>query len=279
MSNTKKRAAPSQEGGEGGQKAKKQKKKSAYQVDETLLNAELGINESFAVMDNQLLADYTAQKISRFGTDLSPVELSDLSISANAIKDTTSWTQPRALDTLPAFLENFAERPDRLFTAPKVKGTPHTIIVAAAGLRAADVVRAVRKFQGKESTVSKLFAKHMKVDEQVQFLQKTRTGIAVGTPARLMELVDNGDHNTRDTENTHRIYMAQKTQQTNFANPGALKLDKLQRLVVDASHIDQKKRGIMDMKDTMLPLARWLSRKEFKERYGDEQKPLDLIFY
>lgn len=80
MSNTKKRAAPSQEGGEG-QKAKKQKKKSAYQVDETLLNAELGINESFAVMDNQLLADYTAQKISRFGTDLSPVELSDLSIS------------------------------------------------------------------------------------------------------------------------------------------------------------------------------------------------------
>ncbi|KXH34140.1 hypothetical protein CSIM01_07142 [Colletotrichum simmondsii] len=251
MSNTKKRAAPSQEGGEGGQKAKKQKKKSAYQVDETLLNAELGINESFAVMDNQLLADYTAQKISRFGTDLSPVELSDLSISANAIKDTTSWTQPRALDNLPAFLENFAERPDRLFTAPKVKGAPHTIIVAAAGLRAADVVRAVRKFQGKESTVSKLFAKHMKVDEQVQFLQKTRTGIAVGTPARLMELVDNG----------------------------ALKLDKLQRLVVDASHIDQKKRGVMDMKDTMLPLARWLSRKEFKERYGDEQKPLDLIFY
>lgn len=81
MSNTKKRAAPSQDGGEGGQKAKKQKKKSAYQVDETLLNAELGINESFAVMDNQLLADYTAQKISRFGTDLSPVELSDLSIS------------------------------------------------------------------------------------------------------------------------------------------------------------------------------------------------------
>ncbi|KXH34179.1 hypothetical protein CNYM01_13489 [Colletotrichum nymphaeae SA-01] len=77
----------------------------------------------------------------------------------------------------------------------------------------------------------------------------------------------------------HRLHIAQKTQQTNYTKTGALKLDKLQRLVVDASHIDQKKRGVMDMKDTMLPLARWLSRTEFKERYGDEQKPLDLIFY
>lgn len=33
----------------------------------------------------------------------------------------------------------------------------------------------------------------MKVDEQVKFLQNTRTGIAVGTPARLMELADNGE--------------------------------------------------------------------------------------
>jgi protein CMS1 len=60
---------------------------------------------------------------------------------------------------------------------------------------------------------------------------------------------------------------------------GSLKLDKLQRLVVDASHIDQKKRGVMDMKDTMMPLARFLARKEFKDRYADEKKPLALLFY
>ncbi|KDN67754.1 hypothetical protein CSUB01_07663 [Colletotrichum sublineola] len=243
MSNPRKRAAPSQDA--EGQKRKK-KKKSAYHVDETLLNGELGINEAFAVMDNQLLADYTAQKIARFGTDLSPVELSDLSISANSIKDTTSWTEPRSLEKLPEFLEKFSDKPERLGTAPEKKGTPHTIIVAGAGLRAADIVRSVRKFQSKKSTVSKLFAKHMKVDEQVKFLQNTRTGIAVGTPARLMELAEN---------------------------------EKLERIVVDASHIDQKKRGVMDMKDTMLPLARWLTRQEFKERYVDDKKHLDLLFY
>lgn len=91
----------------------------------------------------------------------------------------------------------------------------------------------------------------MKVEEQVKFLQSKKTSIAVGTPARLMELIDNG----------------------------ALSLDLLEQIVVDASHIDQKKRGVLDMKDTMLPLARFLTRKEFRDRYEAEEKPLSLLFY
>jgi protein CMS1 len=60
---------------------------------------------------------------------------------------------------------------------------------------------------------------------------------------------------------------------------GALSLANLKRLVVDASHIDQKKRGILDMKEITMPLAKWLARKEFKERYTAEEKPLHLLFY
>lgn len=70
--------------------------------------------------------------------------------------------------------------------------------------------RAVRKFQKKDSSVAKLvrkgffyqrdqtaanriqFAKHFKLEEQVSFLQKSRTGIAVGTPQRLIDLIENG---------------------------------------------------------------------------------------
>lgn len=155
MSKTKKRSAPE----DGAASQAKKQKKSKYQVDDTLFNMELGINESFAVMDNQLLADYLAQKLGRFGSDLSAVELSDLSLSgehssetghtygktdtqtANAIADTTSWTKTRATEELPEFLEKFAEHPDRLGKAPSKKGTPHTIIVAGAGLRAANLVR------------------------------------------------------------------------------------------------------------------------------------------
>lgn len=61
--------------------------------------------------------------------------------SANAIKDTTSFEETRTLERLPDFLEKFAEDPETLKRASKKKGSPHTLIVTGAGLRAADVVR------------------------------------------------------------------------------------------------------------------------------------------
>lgn len=60
---------------------------------------------------------------------------------------------------------------------------------------------------------------------------------------------------------------------------GALSSDKLDRIVVDLSHIDQKKRGIADMRDTQEPLMRLLTRKELKDRYGLENGGLELLFF
>lgn len=53
----------------------------------------------------------------------------------------------------------------------------------------------------------------------------------------------------------------------------------MKRIVIDASHIDQKKRGVLDMKETMMPLAKWLSRKEFKDRFTDPENQVELMFY
>ncbi len=72
---------------------------------------------------------------------------------------------------------------------------------------------------------------------------------------------------------------SQKPQRKAKVNAGALSVEDLQRLVVDASHIDQKKRGPLDMKDTLMPLAYLLGQKELKGRYADEEKPLALMFY
>ncbi|KAI0450328.1 U3-containing 90S pre-ribosomal complex subunit-domain containing protein [Xylaria acuta] len=229
----------------------RKRKKSAREQDDLDLDLEAGLNQKIASLDSMLLADHIAQKTRRFGSDLKPVELSTLDISPNAIRDSSSFSEPRNLENLPAFLEAHAENPKALGDAPKENGSPHTIIVTGAGLRAAEVARAVRQFQSKKVTVGKLFAKHIKIEETKKFLESHRTGVAVGTPVRLNDLVESG----------------------------TLKLDKLERLVVDASHIDQKKRGIMDMKETMIPLARWLSRTEFKERYADPERPLQLLFY
>ncbi len=51
-------------------------------------------------------------------------------------------------------------------------------------------------------------------------------------------------------------------------------------MVIDASHIDQKKRGILDMKETQVPLIRLLARETFKERYGKSgPEKFELLFF
>ncbi len=60
---------------------------------------------------------------------------------ANAIVDTSSYDADRTLESLPRFLETFCDAPQDLAKAPSQNGSPHTIIVTGAGLRAADLVR------------------------------------------------------------------------------------------------------------------------------------------
>lgn len=52
--------------------------------------------------------------------------------------------------------------------------------------------RSVRAFQTKDINVAKLFAKHIKIQDSINFLKAKRTGIAVGTPKRLHDLMDDG---------------------------------------------------------------------------------------
>ena len=77
-------------------------------------------------------------------------------MTAGCIKDTSSFEKDRVADNLPLFIEKFTEKPDNLSRPQRKKGLPHTLIVAGAGLRAADLTRAVKKFQGKDNLVAKL---------------------------------------------------------------------------------------------------------------------------
>lgn len=101
--------------------------------------------------------------------------------------------------------------------------------------------------------MAKLFAKHIKMQEAVAELQKTSVNIAVGTPQRVMDLLEHG----------------------------ALSLTHLERIIVDASHIDQKKRGVLDMKELHIPLVKLLTRGDLKERYGmgGGKGTVELLFY
>lgn len=64
--------------GEGGAR---KRRRQEYEEEEEYLDLEVGVNKKIAQVDNLLLADHIAKKIRRFGTDLKPVELSQLDIS------------------------------------------------------------------------------------------------------------------------------------------------------------------------------------------------------
>lgn len=76
-------------------------------------------------------------------------------------------------------------------------------------------------------------------------------GIGVGTPQRVIDLLEDG----------------------------ALKVEGLERVVVDASHIDQKKRGVLDMKEVQVPLVKLLGREELRGRYGKGEGKVEFLFF
>ena len=243
--------------------AKRKKTKAPKDIVDDALDEELGVNHALAHMNSQLLADHLLQRTKRFHDDLSLVELEDLALPASAITDTTSFTDSRTTDQFPKFLETFADstgtstktatkkKKQKLSQAATEKGSPHTLVIAGAGLRAADLTRTLRPYQTKESQVAKLFAKHIKLKEAVEMCKKTRMGIGVGTPQRLIDLLEDG----------------------------ALSVENLERVVVDASHIDVKKRGILDMRETQGPLMKVLCREEFREKFGKEEGGVELLFF
>ncbi|KAJ5124739.1 uncharacterized protein N7515_008564 [Penicillium bovifimosum] len=253
-------AAPQQEKPEAGTPAegtskKKQKKnknkKKLAEHEERQITRKDGLDESIGKMDGRLLSDHFAQKARRHEKELSAVELSDLSVPDSAFLDTSSFTSSRKLEQLPEFLKTFSPKGRDLSKSSEKPGTPHTLVISGAALRAADVVRALRSFQTKESIVGKLFAKHIKLEEAKQFLDRARSGIGAGTPTRISDLIESGN----------------------------LKLDELERIVIDGSHIDQKQRGIFDMKDTHMPLLKLLTRPELRERYGSSKKSVKILVF
>ncbi|KAF1809878.1 hypothetical protein P152DRAFT_476015 [Eremomyces bilateralis CBS 781.70] len=226
--------------------SKRRKSRKPKDIQDDEIDQEQKVNKGISRMDSVLLADLIVQRTKRFEPELSSVELEDKHIPSKAIFDTTVWQEDRTVDQLPNFLEKFAE--DKLSVCPKPNGSPHTLVLAMAGLRAADLARSLRKFQTKDALIAKLFAKHIKLNEAIESCKRYRMNIGVGTPQRVLDLLE----------------------------AGCLSTDHLKRIVLDASYVDPKKRGVMDMKEVTVPLTKLLSRPELKSKYGVD---LQILFF
>jgi hypothetical protein len=88
----------------------------------------------------------------------------------------------------------------RLMQRTKSFGAPTLLFLTGAALRVADVTRALRNktlLGEKGAGVAKLFAKHYKLEEHINYLKKTKIGSAVGTPGRVGKLLcETGEFST-----------------------------------------------------------------------------------
>lgn len=207
-------------------------------------------DEAISKRDPVLLADFFAQKIAKHYGDSTTLEQQDIGISTDWIRDTTDFESPHTADSLPSFLERFVNGGKDVLTNSPSEGTPSTLVISSSGIRVADVVRELKDFNNTTTKVAKLIAKHQKLKDNIDYLSKTKVGIAVGTPARLKDLIQ---------------------QQ-------ALKVTNLKAIVVDASYLDEKRRGLADMSEVFKPLVELLSHQDVKARMEDSDGAKLLVF-
>ena len=75
-------------------------------------------------------------------------------------------------------------------TSEDDRGSPVVLVICASAHRSTDIINSIS--QGLKCKIAKLFAKHFKVEEQVDVLSKQTFPVAVGTPNRLAKLVELG---------------------------------------------------------------------------------------
>lgn len=184
------------------------------------------------------MADFFAQKIAKHYGDSTSIEQQDMSIPKSWLTDTTDFDESHIASNLSAYLEKFTNGGRETLSTCEAEASPHTLIIASSGIRVADLVRELRVYNTDTSKVGKFIAKHMKLKENIEYLAKTKVGIAVATPARLKDLIE------------------QK----------AMKLDDMATILIDASYLDEKKRALTDMADLFKPLVELLHHETVKSR-------------
>ncbi|KAG0052679.1 cms1 ribosomal small subunit [Gryganskiella cystojenkinii] len=127
------------------------------------------------------------------------------------------------------------------------KGAPVVLILSSSGVRSVEVIRALPLFS-EAAKVGKLFAKHLKVPEQVYFLEKTVSHICVGTPGRVDKLIAEG----------------------------ALNLERLELILLDC-HRDAKKRTLLDIQEIRVELFKMFEQEDLAEKIKSGQA--QVAFY
>ncbi|XP_027268280.1 protein CMSS1 isoform X6 [Cricetulus griseus] len=143
----------------------------------------------------------------------SVIELEELNLPDSCFLKANDLTH-----SLSSYLKEICPKWVKLRKTHSEKKSVLMLIMCSSAVRALELIRSLTAFKG-DAKVMKLFAKHIKVREQVKFLENRVIHLGVGTPGRIKELV----------------------------KQDGLNLNPLKFLVFDWNWRDQKLRRMMDI--------------------------------
>ncbi|KAM9635465.1 protein CMSS1 [Trichechus inunguis] len=154
----------------------------------------------------KLMKDY-------YSSNRSVIELEELNLPDSCFLKANDLTH-----SLSSYLKEICPKWAKLRKNHSEKKSVLMLIICSSAIRALELIRSMTAFKG-DSKVMKLFAKHIKIQEQVKLLEKRVVHLGVGTPGRIKDLV----------------------------KQGALNLNPLKFLVFDWNWRDQKLRRLVDI--------------------------------
>ncbi|XP_054642338.1 protein CMSS1 [Dunckerocampus dactyliophorus] len=204
-----------EEPGKSSTSSKKRKRKKKKTITDVLASAE---PEPGCPADLQnLLTHYFADKRSL-------IELEELKLHDSFFLSCNDLTH-----SLSSYLKQICPKWAKVQKQHTQKSSVVLLIVCSSALRAIELIKQLTTFKGEAKAV-KLFAKHIKIEEQVKLLQKGVTHIGVGTPARISALIEKD----------------------------GLNLQALRFVVLDWNWRDQKLRKMMDIPEIKVDLIKLL---------------------
>ena len=212
--------------------------------------ANTSVDEQYQTASPEQLKTILDSSIKLIKDDLSTIELEDESLPVASFADTTSFSQDRTVSNLSAFLEHTIPGGEQtLKKTVEAEGSPHTLLITGAAIRAQALLAEVRKYGTESNKIAKLFAKHMKLKDHVAYVEKTKFGIGAGSPHRIQALIE--------TE--------------------VLKISNLKYIVLDGSFVDGKQRTIFTDKESFTALLSLLNQEALKVRLASGKTKI-LVF-
>nr|XP_020465156.1 protein CMSS1 isoform X2 [Monopterus albus] len=159
-----------------------------------------------------------------FSDKRSVIEQEELELQGSCFLSSNDLTH-----SLSSYLKQICPKWAKIQKQHTEKSSVVLLIICSSALRAIELIKQLTTFKGEAKAV-KLFAKHIKIEEQVKLLQKGVTHIGVGTPGRIHALLEKE----------------------------GLNLQALRYLVLDWNWRDQKLRRMVDIPEVKLDLMKLL---------------------